>query len=58
MIVILGLMGLFTMFWIEVKLITTLWILLATLPVCFLISTRGLNQADCSVEDAKAVKNK
>jgi hypothetical protein len=39
----------FAAFFIEVKLIPTLWLLLFLSPVAFFISQRGLADADCSI---------
>jgi O-antigen/teichoic acid export membrane protein len=39
----------FTAFWVEVKLIPTLWLLLFLSPVIFFLSRNGLAAADCSI---------
>jgi hypothetical protein len=43
----------FTAFFIEVKLIPTLWLLLFLSPVSFFITQRALSSADCSIGDFK-----
>jgi hypothetical protein len=57
-------MVIFTSFFIEVKLIPTLWLLLFLSPITFFISQRALTEADCtigeynapSIEDKKSKK--
>ncbi|CDW80313.1 dolichyl-diphosphooligosaccharide--protein glycosyltransferase subunit 2-like [Stylonychia lemnae] len=51
---ILLILLIFTAFWIEVKLIPTLWLLLFISPVVFLICQRGLIQADCTIPEYRA----
>lgn len=53
---ILVIMGIFTMFWVEVKLIPTLWILTAISPISFFIINRGLITADCSIGEVRTTK--
>jgi len=49
-------LGIFTMFWIEVKLIPTLWILLALAAPTFFIMNKGLIAADCTVDAPRVGK--
>lgn len=44
----------FGAFFIEVKLIPTLWLLLFLSPITFFISQRALTEADCTIGDFKA----
>jgi len=46
-------LAIFVMFWVQVKLITTLWILLAISPVAFVIINKALIEADCNIEEFK-----
>ena len=39
----------FTAFFIEVKLIPTLWLLLFLSPITFFIAQRALTEADCTI---------
>mmetsp|Transcript_34399 Transcript_34399/g.33603 ORF Transcript_34399/g.33603 Transcript_34399/m.33603 type:complete len:158 (+) Transcript_34399:1523-1996(+) len=57
LVTVLLILGVFTMFWISVRLITTLWILLAISPIVFLVMNQALVEADCTIEEVK-VKNK
>jgi hypothetical protein len=41
----------FTAFWVEVKLIPTLWLLLFLSPVTFFLAQRALSSADCTIGD-------
>lgn len=47
-------LAIFTAFFIEVKLIPTLWLLLFLSPVTFFIAQRALTEADCSIGEFKA----
>jgi hypothetical protein len=44
-------LGIFTAFWVQVKLIPTLWILLFISPVSFIIVNKALINADCNIGD-------
>jgi hypothetical protein len=50
---IIVIMGIFTVFWIEVKLIPILWTLLFISPVTFFIAQRALSSADCTIGEFK-----
>jgi uncharacterized protein (DUF983 family) len=47
-------LGIFTAFWIEVKLIPTLWILLFISPFALIISYYALQSADCTIGEFRA----
>lgn len=48
----------FGAFFIEVKLIPTLWLLLFISPISLLIGQRALSQADCSIGEWKGAAPK
>jgi hypothetical protein len=50
----LAILGIFTAFWIEVKLIPIMWILLFISPVVLLISYKALQDADCTIGEFRA----
>jgi hypothetical protein len=47
----------FTAFFIEVKLIPTLWLLLFLSPITFFVAQRGLADADCSIGEFRQPAN-
>jgi len=56
--VLLANLGILTMFWISVNLISTLWILLFTSPISFYIVNKALITADSTVAEYRAPKKK
>lgn len=48
---LLSILAIFAAFFIEVKLVPTLWLLLFISPVVLFISHRALVQADCQIPE-------
>lgn len=46
-------LGIFTAFWIEIKLIPILWLLAFISPITFLIINKALISADCEIGEFK-----
>lgn len=51
---LLAILGIFSAFFIKVKLVPTLWLLLFISPVVLFISHRALTQADCQIPEYRA----
>ncbi len=53
---ILGILVLFTLFWVSINLVNTLWILLAAaLPLLYALN-KGLSSVDCTLNNDKLKK--